>query len=366
MTDFQGARLRLARVMAGLSQKELAEKAVTSATTISKLERGDMPPSDLLLRAIAEVLNFSPDYFRREVKDYFRSFECTFRHLQSTPKALTEKALAKGTNIQEIVSELTRFASLPPPRIPDLPASDKESIEAAAEECRRVWGLGLDAPIANMIRVAEHVGALVVRIPGDTAKVDAFSRYGELPLIVLTSLKRQAAEERFFVAHELGHLVIHRGREVWDFESERAANRFAAAFLMPRNAFSIEFKSMARKDWPHIFELKRRWKVLASAIIHRADDLGLLSPVEVRRLYKQHSFKGWKREEPQDVAPETPESLRLAAEIAHKDFGVTLADLLRTLGYTRESAKAVLDFDLPNEAPTLPPNVARIEEFRQR
>jgi Zn-dependent peptidase ImmA (M78 family)/DNA-binding XRE family transcriptional regulator len=366
MTDFVGERLRIARLVNGLSQKELAEEAITSATTISKLERGELKPSDLLLRAISQALHFEPIYFSREVRDALKPHECSFRHLQSTPKLLTEKALAKGTNIQEIALDLARYVNFPQAAIPDLPATDRVSIEVAAEECRQRWRLGLDAPISNMIRVAEHAGALVVRIVGDTAKVDAFSRYGAPPLIVLTSLSRQAAEERFLVAHELGHLVIHRGREVWDFESERQANLFAAAFLLPRNAFSVEFRAMAKKDWAHILELKRRWKVLASSIVHRADDLGLLSPIEVRRLYKQHSARGWKRGEPYDVPPESPETFRLAVEIAQNDFGVSLNDLLRQLGFKRESAKIVLDYNLPDQVAPLPANVARIENFRQR
>ena len=60
-----GARIKAARAMAGLSQREPADKAEVSAMAISKYERDlDVPGSAVLLR-LAKSLRVGIEYFFR-------------------------------------------------------------------------------------------------------------------------------------------------------------------------------------------------------------------------------------------------------------------------------------------------------------
>jgi putative SOS response-associated peptidase YedK len=68
-----------------------------------------------------------------------------------------------------------------PEVIPQVRASNQEEIERAAERCRMHWGLGLDVPIKNVVRVMERAGVAITRCPGIGEKVDAFSRFGIPP-----------------------------------------------------------------------------------------------------------------------------------------------------------------------------------------
>lgn len=52
-----GERLFRARIRAELSQDELAERSGVFASTISRVERGLVSPSQQTLRALAEALN---------------------------------------------------------------------------------------------------------------------------------------------------------------------------------------------------------------------------------------------------------------------------------------------------------------------
>ncbi|MCL4672435.1 MAG: ImmA/IrrE family metallo-endopeptidase [Sphingomonadaceae bacterium] len=75
---------------------------------------------------------------------------------------------------------------------------------------------------------------------------------GTEPVILLSAscymrLGRSDNRARMTVAHELGHLLLHSGRHVFHFEEplndprfdpEWQADEFAAALLMPREAFS--------------------------------------------------------------------------------------------------------------------------------
>ncbi|WP_248963148.1 ImmA/IrrE family metallo-endopeptidase [Sphaerisporangium perillae] len=60
----------------------------------------------------------------------------------------------------------------------------------------------------------ENRGILVVFSPPQTASVDAYSFDSRLrPVVILNPIKRDYYRQRFDVAHELGHLVMHSDAE---------------------------------------------------------------------------------------------------------------------------------------------------------
>src|SRR5205823_3964589 len=116
----------------------------------------------------------------------------------------------------------------------------------AATETRRFWGLG-DGPIANVVRLLEHHGAVVVRFDFGVRSLEAFSQWGlpeDRPFIVLGDARGSPARMRFCAAHELGHMVLHRhldpqvvARPELHALLEQQAHRFTGAFLMPAESF---------------------------------------------------------------------------------------------------------------------------------
>lgn len=64
-------------------------------------------------------------------------------------------------------------------------------------------------------------------------RIDAFSTTSlPRPIIALTPDKADdVMRHRFSAAHELGHVVLHHGRQGTDTQMERDANAFAAEFL---------------------------------------------------------------------------------------------------------------------------------------
>lgn len=67
-------------------------------------------------------------------------------------------------------------------------------------------------------------------------------------------------------------------------------------------------------NWDHVWDLKRRWKVSAQAILYRALDLHLIDAVEFRRAYKSMSARREIRNEPYEPPEETPELFRKAIQ----------------------------------------------------
>lgn len=307
-----GARLRIARNFNAITQADLAEKTGVTPAFVCQVEASRKQPAPETVHAFTEVLGFGAPFFAQPLDDEYRDEECHFRRRKTTALYLRNQVLAHGTLFGEIVSYLDSVLELPRPSVPTMPAAAREGIERAAEKVRLLWALGLDTPITNMTRVLERAGVVVTRFQGITAKIDAFSRAGERDVVVLNPAKDSTSRTRWDMAHELGHLVMHRGLETGTTEREDEANQFSGAFLLPRAGFVPAYGHHPRLQWPHLFELKRHWGVSVAAIVRRAYDLGLLGAIEYRRAYKLIHARGWHKGEPHEPAEESPEILRLA------------------------------------------------------
>lgn len=118
----------------------------------------------------------------------------------------------------------------------------------------------------------------------DSGSIEISDNSFEIRLALATGPLR----DRFTIAHELGHFVLHylyRKQNLNDdvrhlvaqrfgsSQAEKEANWFAAAFLMPTDAFKAEYKAT---DGDH-FALSRKFGVSTAASKVRALALGLES-----------------------------------------------------------------------------------------
>lgn len=350
---FYGERLQLAREFRGLTQKQLAADVVASHSLISQYETGRMtdPPEDLV-NAVAEVLGFAPDFFYRPLEDPFTEQQCNFRHKRTAPEKLKTQVRAHATLIGMVIAELRKRLKFPNENVPVFHANSTDEIERAAESTRKHWGLGIDAPLLHVGRILENAGVIIVPHFVQSTKIDAFSRFGHTTVIFLNQAIESTSRWIFDIGHECGHLVMHRDTNTGSEETERAADRFASAFLMPRQAFARDFRA-APFSWKHVFDLKRHWLSSAAAIVRRGYDLGLLSAVEYRRAYQYISVKGWRTNgEPFEPTFKDPELLGSAFTALKSK---TLADLCRDLAFTERTFCDVTGTEIPKESRPLRP-----------
>ncbi len=327
-----GTRVRIARLLQGRTQADLAKQLQVTPAFVCQVEAGTKQPSTDTLASIAEVLRVEPSFFQHVIHDEFRDEECFFRKRKTTPLYVRSRALAHGTFLTELITFLEEHVDFPQDHVPNHPEGSR-SIEDIAEECRRLWGLGLDAPIVNMTRVLEHAGIVVADFGGDR-KVDAFSRAGARRVVVRNTDTKSRSRLRFDLAHECGHLVMHVGLDASSLELEPAADAFAAAFLLPRRAFVAEFPRSRAPSWENLRALKRRWGVSLAAIVRRARDLRLIDALFYQRAYKYMSFRGWNTGEPDEeyVTNEQPELIATALRMLDK-AGLAPAEVARQLGW---------------------------------
>ena len=111
--------------------------------------------------------------------------------------------------------------------------------ELAATMTRADLGFSPDTPITHFINRLEKNGVVIAAVPYQIDEHDAFSAWADTdprtPVIVMTA-GRPADRQRWNVAHETGHLVMHYSYRGSPAELEAEAHRFAAEFLLPEDA----------------------------------------------------------------------------------------------------------------------------------
>jgi Zn-dependent peptidase ImmA (M78 family) len=109
-------------------------------------------------------------------------------------------------------------------------------------------------------------------------------------------------------AHELGHLILHGEEQIPNTpEAEREANRFAAAFLMPRD--SVLARLPLNPSIQHIIQGKRIWKVAAMALAHRLHEIGLSTDWHYRSTCFELGKRGYRSRELHGIVRESSQVL---------------------------------------------------------
>lgn len=368
------SRLQDARRALRLTQTDLAEQIGVTRQAISAYERGDKSPESETFQKIGEALGQPAAFFTTpDAPDFGRYSVRFFRKVGPDTIRRNDACAVLTSWFAQTARYLDTFVNYPAVDLPEASPSDpsgrysSDEIEAVAEDCRRLWGLGL-GPISNVAGLLESKGVTLCRyeIPGE--RIDAFSFWnGDRPFVFMAAEKESGSRVRFDLAHELGHLILHRWiepEEVADPKTlkiiEREADRFAGAFLLPRRSFPAEVYS-ARLD--AFVDLKRRWKVSVQGMIYRCHDLGVIDETQFTNLYKQLSFRKWRTREPLDdpkVIPiEQPRLMRRAMELVLESGRLHPDEILAALGLsaTLVAAFCSLPLGLLTRQQTSPPDL---------
>jgi Zn-dependent peptidase ImmA (M78 family)/transcriptional regulator with XRE-family HTH domain len=339
---FYGDRLRAARTFQGLSLQELGDIVCTTRQYIQQLENESKgPPSPDLYAALAAALDVAPNFFAMPRLNVVSEVQCHFRSARTTSATLRRQAIEHGDFLDAFTEHLEDFVDLPVPNFPtlDFTITSPNDIERSAEACRIHWGLGIKAPITNMVRALENAGCLITFFTDLSDKIDAFSMQRKRPLIIRNPSKESACRMRFDLAHECGHIVMHEGLETGDIQTETEANRFASAFLLPRASFLTEFSFLnksSRISWAQLAEQKLRWKVSLGAMIRRAYDLGMIDAIQYRNANIHLRKTGQSKQEIYDdvIEMEVPEVLKKSIETLRMHAPDDLCSIPSRLGVT--------------------------------
>ncbi|MFH8748307.1 helix-turn-helix domain-containing protein [Streptomyces rimosus] len=316
---FDGRRLTLARQLVGLRKNALAAKIDKSATAVAAYENNTKRPAPATVAQLCLTLGVNPGFFLPGPHQPAMSNATPhFRSLRSTTQLARDQAFAYGMIAGDVGAALERHVEFPEANVPQLSVDvdDEESSlpEEAARLLRKQWEIKA-GPVGHLVRIAENNGIVVVFSPAQTAAVDAYSfDDGYRPTIVLNPAKEDYYRQRFDVAHEIGHLVMHVDAEPGSKVVENQAHRFAAEFLLPADELVDVLPSKA--DWRVLAMLKETYGVSLQALLYRSRSLGVMSDVTYRNAIAYLSSKGWRRREPGEMpAVEQPSLYPRAVEI---------------------------------------------------
>jgi transcriptional regulator with XRE-family HTH domain len=315
-----GDRIKLARQIAGLSLRDLAAKAGLSHTAINKYENNRATPRSGALIRLADALDLGVEFFLRppRVKDLRPSYrkqpdlpeeeeakiigrvqEWLERYLE-TEAILMEDGLEEGVAFEF------------PEGFPYLISTLEETADAA-RHLRQAWGLG-SGPIKDLTEILEDRGIKVGLIPADR-RFDACALWanGDTGSPVIVAREDQPGDRlRFSLAHDLGELMLKCPPE-WAEEIDTAANRFAAAFLVPEIA--ARFELGLRRRTISLYELhmlKHKYGFSMMAWIYRAKSLEILAADAADELLEPFLKIDWSvgKEPGDDYPAEEPTRLK--------------------------------------------------------
>jgi Zn-dependent peptidase ImmA (M78 family)/transcriptional regulator with XRE-family HTH domain len=346
---FDPDRLRIARLSAGLRANQLAELVGVNSSAISQYEHGYTRPATTTLAQLALALGVPVRWFAvsRPIGSVSEA-GAHFRSLRASSKQERGRAFAQAVIAWDLCRVLEARVRLPDADVPSLaPAAvaDTYDLDEIAWEVRQRWSVP-DGPVANVVRLLEQHGVIVLRAQLETRRVNAFSfDFGTRPLVMLGDDSGDTARSRFDAAHELGHLVMHSDAEPGDGLLERQAHGFAAGFLLPARLVRDELPS--RFDLAGLARLRQTWGVSIAALLYRARELGVMADATYRRAVTRMSAMGHRTDESAfgDLGPrEEPVLLRRSIELVEQS-GVDLDQLAELVGLPVDRITAVVGSD---------------------
>ena len=342
-------RITFARELRGLTKKELAEMIKKTPSAVSQIERGLIHPDLETFVGMSFALKVPPSFFTKKTDqtNHIELASCHFRSLRSTSQSMRRQSARKGDLCIDFIELLESKGLLfPKEEVTDFSVSAEtdEEIERTAIALRRHWKMGL-GPIPDIIKLVESKGIVILPLEEVCNKVDAYSIWrGKRPCMLL-SQTRTASRLRFDVSHELGHLVLHEDTAAGEAKTERQANRFAGAFLAPRDSFIEECPR--RWSFQAFKQMKFRWRMSIQALLYRAKDLACISQSTYQRAMMQLSSAGMRKNEGKEWEMEKPVLVTQALELLSDR--VTLDELADEMSLFPNELRNMLSQCVPEE-----------------
>ena len=310
-----GQRFKIARAASGLSLRALEERIGNRVTAqaIGKYERnesmpgsGTLMPSPMRLASRWIIWSGTRKWSWRRWTSGRRRSRAGERNPRSRPRSWIFWSATSWSRSCSNFGVLNGTVHARPPtrsyatcRKPTVPPTAFATTGGLAA-----------TPIPNLVELLEEQGIKVLavelrNIDGLMARVRRVGK-GTVPVIVVNHT-HWGERQRLTLAHELGHLVMDVAARV---DEEKAAYRFAGAFLMPADSMRAAIgKHRTSVGWEELFGLKRLFGVSVQAVTYRCKDLDIFSETLFRRLFNEITHRGWRTppyEEPDAMKGEKP------------------------------------------------------------
>lgn len=335
--------LLLARQYRGRSQAEIAASAGLNQGHYSRIENGLLPdgPSEENVNRIALALSFPPSFFYQT--DGLAGLPISVHGAPMPRKkaSVGERALRavyaelnlRLIHLRRLLQAVEIDQQLP---LPWIDVDEGGGPREIARKLRKAW-MQPNGPIQNLTKCIERSGILVIWCEFNSPIDGVTMRLDDLPPCIFLNRNRPADRMRFSLAHELGHVIMHR---VPTDSIEEEANTFAAEFLVPEKELRRDLIG-GRVTLERLAQLKAHWKVSMQFLLYQAAVGGVLNRNQSQYLWKQISRLGWRTREPAetDFAPEEPRLFPQIINLHQDNLAYDISEFTQMLNADRNDLR---------------------------
>jgi Zn-dependent peptidase ImmA (M78 family)/DNA-binding XRE family transcriptional regulator len=285
-----GARLKVARETANVTQDAGAKAAGIARTTLVAIEKGQRSARIDELQALSRCYGVSVNSLLRRESVHV-DLVPRFRSLPETGDAGIDQAARVLNDLVRAEVELENILGVQrthnyPAEKTILPGDVRTQAEHDAQKLRNWLGLG-EGPVQNLFAIMElQLGVRVYSRKLDPKVSGLFAYDDAIGACILINSSHRIDRRTQTGAHELGHFTATRRQpEVYQDEKygnsrdERYANAFGRAFLTPARAVMEKFKELttgsSHLTRRHVILLANFFGVSRQAMVMRLEELGL-------------------------------------------------------------------------------------------
>lgn len=342
----QGAKLKSARLAAGLSTRRVAELlpsygAKVSHATLANYEKGATSPSIDTLVALSEL-------YRRPLQ-WFVSTKPTMtgmryrRHKTGIRVAEIARFEVESQRYLEALIALEEALGTCLNSSNRVRLHQASSGKDAGSELRKLLGFSQTQPIDSIFDVLEQMGVLVIDLVADR-RIDGLSATLDGWDVVVVNSSKPTSRLRMDAAHELFHLMLgdcdHHDDGIVDSEEERIAMDAASHFLAPDEVVADAFRG---KSMVRLVKFKEAYGISLAALVYRAGQLNILNESECKALWIEFAKRGWRKREPGTVRSDSPWRFEFLIDMARHEAQMSWQDLGNLTGLTEHELKTRLD-----------------------
>lgn len=289
----------------GVGEEELAERCGTTPDEVYAWLEGEAEPGKTQFGKLVSALRRPSAFFFLPEPPLEASVGAAFRSPAGVggPRRLLRdehEALRSARRIQRVARWIEEKESPEPPSLPHVGDEDPED---AAERVRGMlgwkveWQTDADSYRDALARLRAHLeaqGVLVLHLRMSRKGCRGFSLYDDWAPVIAVNTATVPQARLFSYCHELGHLLRRADRicgATADTALERWCEQFAAAFLLPRDAFgdfvAQQFAGRLIRDVADVGRISQHFNVSLRAVALRLQDVDLAAPGLYDRVHRQ-------------------------------------------------------------------------------
>ena len=277
-----GENIKFYRLLAGLSQEELAEKVNLTKMAISNYEKGKREADSSIILKIAKAL---------KVKSYKLAIDKN-QQIQIVHGAFRKKLTMKQSDIDLLYGKLDRYLDkfnnivniLDNTVLPsfDKPRKQKyKDASSGAKFVRGFLGLSENGSIGNLVDLLERKGIIVCQIENIDSKFSGMNGTLNGRPYIAVNYNLSPERHRFTLIHELFHILFDFSQKD---DEEKLIDRATGCFFLPTKDIFRELGVKRTNILGDLRAIQYKYGVSIQCVLYRAKEAGIIN----NSIYKKH------------------------------------------------------------------------------